>query len=263
MDAMQSFAEALGQGSYGDALTVFRTTEHARSAVGPATEALLMALAGDHAGAARQIAGCQDAGLIEAIVRGERERAARWTDVQAAGELAAIAPLPYLGVYAGMAVALLQGDAQLIAEQIVPDARAIPAVAGRLVHRDGTTVEFGSIADSDDAIGVMLETYGPQGLLYFPFAVIRRLQFQPPRNFIDHLMPRATVELTDGQSTTVLVPLLYALSTTAADAAVRAGRMTTWRHVGGARRGLGQRDFVLDGGRMVGMQHVAALELRA
>ena len=57
-----------------------------------------------------------------------------------------------------------------------------------------------------------------------------------------------------------LVPLLYALSTTASDSTIRAGRMTTWRYVGGARRALGQRDFVLDGGSMVGMQHVAAIE---
>jgi hypothetical protein len=45
------------------------------------------------------------------------------------------------------------------------------------------------------------------------------------------------------------------------DATIAAGRMTTWSYVGSARRGLGQRDFVLDGGMMIGMQNVASIEL--
>lgn len=60
-----------------------------------------------------------------------------------------------------------------------------------------------------------------------------------------------------------LVPLLHALSTTAERASIRAGRMTTWRYMGNARRALGQRDFVLDGGTMVGMQGIATIEFTA
>jgi protein involved in temperature-dependent protein secretion len=137
----------------------------------------------------------------------------------------------------------------------------IPSVSGKLTFRDGRVREFKSIVDSDNGIGAMLETYGPSGLMYLPFAALRSLTFLPPRNFIDRLVPRAEAVLGDGTSTTVLVPLLYALSTTDGDASIRAGRMTTWRYVGPARRGLGQRDFVLDGGVTIGMQNVAAIEL--
>jgi len=260
-DPIHDFANALEEGDYPRAAHAYARTENARTSVGAATAALLTSLAGDHADAARQIAGCRDAGLIEAIILGERERAARWSDAKAARALAAAEPLPYLGVYAGMALALLVNDAKFIDQTIAPDAKKIPPVGGTVRFADGATSTFRSIVDSDDAIGAMLETYGPSGLLYFPFASLRSVTFLPPRNFIDRLFLRADIVLADGTSTTVLVPLLYALSTTAKDPTIRAGRMTTWRHVGSARRALGQRDFVLNGGKMIGMQRIAAIEL--
>lgn len=260
-DPIRDFANALEEGDYPRALQAYGRTENARTSVGVATTALLTSLTGDHTGAASQIASCRDAGLIEAIILGERERAARWSDATAARELSAAEPLPYLGVYAGMALALLVNDATFIEKTVAPDARKIPHVAGTMRFADGATSTFGSIVDSDDGIGAMLETYGPSGLLYIPFASLRSVTFLPPRNFIDRLFFRADVVLADGTSTTVLVPLLYALSTTAKDPTIRAGRMTTWRHVGSARRALGQRDFVLDGGKMIAMQRVAAIEL--
>ncbi|KAB2910338.1 MAG: hypothetical protein F9K40_02825 [Kofleriaceae bacterium] len=262
MGSTEAFAAALDDGDYAKALAAYRTTDHARTSVGKATEAFLLSLTGDHAGAARQLTGVAEAELVEVIVRGERERAARWTDVEAAGALTSSEPLPHLGVYAGTAVALLQDDKALLEGAIARDKAKIPPVAGKLVFRDGTAREFSSIVDSDDGIGAMLETYGPSGLMYFPFAALRSVTFLPPRNFIDRLVPRADVVLADGTRATVLVPLLYALSSTSGDAMLRAGRLTSWRYVGPARRGLGQRDFVLDGGRMIGMQNVGAIELR-
>jgi protein involved in temperature-dependent protein secretion len=202
-----------------------------------------------------------NANLIEIIVKGERERAERWTDVKAASSIAASEPLPYLGVYVGTAVALLQNDKALIEGAIARDKAEIPSVAGTLTFRDGRTSEFKSIVDSDDGIGAMLETYGPDGLLYIPFAALKSVRFLPPRTFIDHLVAKAEVVLADGTETMVLVPLLYALSTTTNDASIRAGRMTTWNYVGSARRGLGMRDFVLNGGKMIGMANVAAIEI--
>lgn len=263
MDAMQTFADALNAGDYQRARDAYRTLDHARTPVGTATDAMLMALTGDHAGAAAQIATCPAAQLIATIIQGERERALRWTDLRAAGELTALMQLPYLGVYTRMAMAMLQREATLIDQQIAPDVKKVPAVAGRLVYRDGKAVPFRSVVDADDAIGAMLETYGPNGLLYIPFAGLRRLTFQPARNFIDQLMPQANVELFDGGTATVVVPLLYALSTTAREPAIRAGRMTTFRYVGSARRAIGQRDFMFDGGQMVGMQNIAAIEFDA
>jgi protein involved in temperature-dependent protein secretion len=260
-DPTRDFVNALEEGDYPRALEAYSRTENARTSVGAATIALLTSLTGDHDKAARQIAGCRDAGLIEAVILGERERSARWSDAKAARELSAAEPLPYLGVYAGMALALLVNDAKFVDEKVAPDARKIPHVGGTVRFVDGATSTFRSIVDSDDGIGAMLETYGPSGLLYIPFASLQSVTFLPPRNFIDRLFYRADVVLTDGTSTTVLVPLLYALSTTAKSPETRAGRTTTWRYVGSARRGLGQRDFVLDGGKMIGMQRFAAIEL--
>lgn len=262
MGAIEEFAGALDEGDYEKALAAYRATEHASTPMGKATEAFLLALLGNHAAAARQMATVGDAPLIEIIVKGERDRAARWTDVKSASSLSASEPLPYLGVYAGTAVALLQNDEALIDGAIAADKAKIPAVAGTMTMRDGTVKEFRSIVDSDDGIGAMLETYGPSGLLYIPFAALTSVTFKRPRNFIDQIVAQADVVLSDGTETTVVVPLLYALSTTNGDATIRAGRMTTWEYVGSARRGLGMRDFVLDGGKMVGMANVASIELR-
>lgn len=262
MGATEEFAEALDEGDYKKALSVYRTLEHARTPVGKATEAFLHALTGDMMGAIRTLRESgADAPAIEAIVKGERDRTARWTQVEAASSLSASEPLPFVGVYAGTAVALLQGDKALIDGAIAADKAKIPAVSGTLTFRDGRKRAFTSIVDSDDGIGAMLETYGANGLLYMPFASLRSITFVPPRNFIDQLVPRADVVLADGTSTQALVPMLYAQSSISRDATIAAGRMTTWSYVGSARRGLGQRDFVLDGGMMIGMQNVASIEL--
>ncbi|MCE9572534.1 MAG: hypothetical protein K8W52_05210 [Deltaproteobacteria bacterium] len=220
----------------------------------------MRSLTGDHAGAAAQIAACRDAELVEIIIRGERERAARWTDERVASRLPTAVEMPDLAVYARMATALLHGDARAIHARLAADARGVRSGGGRLVYRSGNVQPFRSIIDTDDAIGAMLEGYDTSGLTYVPFAALRRVTFLPPRNFIEELVRRADVELRDGRKATIVVPLLYALSTTARDAALRAGRLTTFRYVGSARRAIGQRDFLLDDSCMVGMQHIAAIE---
>lgn len=72
-------------------------------------------------------------------------------------------------------------------------------------------------------------------------------------------MARADLELRDGTRLQVVVPLLYAGSTVAADAALRTGGLTTWEYLGGARGGCGQRDLVVDGGRMIGITRVVSI----
>ena len=225
--------------------------------MGAASAAFLLALMGRYLDAEKQLAGV-GAPAFEAIVRGEAQRAARWRDPQVAGELAAAAPLPFLGVYAGMAVALLQRDVALV-ERIKQD-MARPPVAGRLRYSNGTVRDFATITDSDDAIGQMLEAYVGSGLLYFPFASLRRIDFLPAKSFVDLLVPRAQLVDAQGQTSTVFVPLMYAGSTVDKEPTIRAGRVTNWDYVGSARRAIGQRDFVLDGGMMVGMQRVTTIE---
>jgi hypothetical protein len=228
MGETDDFARALDDGDYKRALVAYRATEHAQSEIGKPTEAFLMALAGDHGAAARAMAGVANANVIESFVRGERERAGRWTDVK----------------------------------KMAAEKANLPPAGGKLVFRDGTSREFSTITDSDDGIGATLETYGADGLLYIPFASLRSVRFHPPRTFLDSFIARADLVLADGTETMVIVPMLYAESTTAGRATIRTGRETTWDYDGPVRRGLGQRDFVLDGGRMIGLQNVAAIELR-
>lgn len=225
MTPTEEFAQGIDQGDYRKALAAYRKAPDPQKWLARATEAFLLAMAGDHDAAARTMAGVVEAEVIEMIVRGERERAALWSRAR-----------PHA-------------------------ATPGPAIAGNLVYRNGETRAFTSIADSDDGIGPRLETYGPDGLRYIPFATMRGMGFVPPRNFIDCLVTRAQVDLLDGKQLFVLVPLLYAESSTSNDASIRAGRTTFWSYAGKARHALGQRDFVLDGGAMVGMESVGAFEL--
>lgn len=57
----------------------------------------------------------------------------------------------------------------------------------------------------------------------------------------------------------VYVPLLHACSATWPQGSIRNGRATIGTNLGAARRGLGQRDFRVDG-VLVGLQNVAAID---
>lgn len=257
---MQAFIDALQAGDYDTAYKELGNMPEASTPIGAASAAFLLALMGRFDEAEQRLQGA-NAPAVEVMVRGERMRTARRSDANAASALSASTPLDFLGVYPGMAVAMIQGDTALI-ETIKQDMQQIQPVSGRLHYRDDKAREFSSIEDSDDTIGQMFETYGGNGLLFIPMATVRRIDFLPVSNFMDLLVPKAQLQLTNGETWNALMPLLYAGSTSADDAAIRAGRMTTWDYVGSARRGMGQRDFVLDGGTMVGMQHVAAIELQ-
>ena len=132
-------------------------------------------------------------------------------------------------------------------------------IAGKLTFHRGEPRGFEDIADCDDAIGHMLETYCGQGLLYFPFETLRRIEVLPRSNFMDVLMPR--VKITDANGTLEAhVPLLYACSATSPDEGIRNGRETRFESLGDARRGRGQRDFVVDGSMLIGFQNIAAID---
>jgi protein involved in temperature-dependent protein secretion len=261
---MDQLLAAFGDGDYVGLCKALRASDMAAAPAGKAMTAVFLALIGEYDEARRLRASAPGFEPYDGIIEGERQRAARQRDPQAAGALSAAEPLPFLGVYAGMAVALLQRDEALI-PTIQRDAAAIPPVPGRLVGHDGKVRTFRSILDSDDAIGQMLEAYTASGLLYVPFASLRRIELAPPRSLVDRLVPRTMITMRNGGQSMVFVPLLYAGSTTHRDDTIRTGRMTTWDYCAGARRALGQRDFVLDGtphgGVTVGMQGVQAIDL--
>jgi protein involved in temperature-dependent protein secretion len=258
---MEELMHAIQAGDYAGAYEALQRTPEARTMVGVATGAFLLALIERFDEAEGLLAGV-NLPSISVIVRGERDRVMRQRDPIAAGSLSAAFPLPFLGVYAGMATAMLHRDAERagrIKQEIAAQIRPVP---GQLHLARGGARPFQDLTDSDDAIGQMLETYCGNGLLYFPFAALRRVDFLPKTNFMDVLMPK--VQITDLQGNTALafVPMLYAGSALG-DPHTRNGRMTMFEYVGRARYGRGQRDFVVDGGTLIGIENVAAIELGA
>lgn len=184
----------------------------------------------------------------------------RWHDPDAAQALSCTQSLPELGFYAGMAVALLMRN-EAMAERARADlARAMRPQPGTLYLHNGETRVFGELRDADDAIGQMLEVYLGSGLLYAPFSWLYRVEFLPPRNFVDMLVPKVQLTTRDGEAAYGFCPLLYCGSSTHSMDTVRAGRMTLFDNIGRARRGIGQRDFVVDGGTLMGMQNIVAIE---
>jgi protein involved in temperature-dependent protein secretion len=253
---MDEVFAAIEAGDYYRAFEALQRTPDARGQIGIAVGGFLLALAERFDDADRLLAN-QNVPAIELIVRGERERLGRWRNPQLAGSLAASVPLPFVGMYAGMAVALLQQD-EALAARVKNDMRQIHPVGGRITV-GGQVRQFQNLVDADDAIGQMLETYCGQGLLYFPFATLRRVDFLPKTNFMDHYMPKVQITDTQGQTALAFVPLLYAGSSTHPDQTVRNGRMTMFDYVGDARRPRGQRDFFADS-VMIGLQGITAIE---
>lgn len=248
---------AIAAGDYLQAHALLQNTQEARTEIGVAVGGFLLAL-GERFDEADRLLATKNLPSIVVIARGERERLARWRDPKAAGSLGASVPLPFLGMYAGMAVALLQRDEALV-QRIKSDMKQIPPVSGR-IYLAGKPRPFKELVDADDAIGQMLETYTGDGLLYFPFATLRRVDFLPKTNFMDLLMPKVQITNKDGRTSLAFVPLLYAGSATDPDPTTRTGRVTMFDYVGEGRRPRGQRDFFADGA-MIGLQGVTAIEL--
>lgn len=256
---MDEVFAAIQAGDYAKAYEALQRTPEGRGQVGVAVGGFLLALA-ERFDEADQLLATENVPAIALIARGERERLARWRDPNAAGGLAASVPLPFIGMYAGMALALLQRDEALLA-RIKSDLQTIAPVRG-FITVGGKRRAFDDLVDADDAIGQMLETYCGTGLLYFPFATLARVDFLPKTSFMDHLMPKVQITDRQGNRALAFVPLLYAGSSTDREADIRSGRLTMFDYVGeaNARRARGQRDFITDGS-MIGMQGVSAIEL--
>lgn len=259
MDALMRAIEA---GRYRKAFDLLQVAPEARTLSGVASGAFLLALT-ERFDEAEQLLSTTALPDVAVIVRGERERLARWRDPRAAAQLSSAVSLPFLDSYAGMALAFAQRDEER-ADQLCDDlAGRVPPISGRLHLTSGTVQAFTNLADSDDAIGQMLETYCGSGLLYFPLAALRRVEFLPKTNFMDALMPKVQITDIQGQTMHAFVPLLYPGSSMATDELTRTGRQTSFEYLGRARRGHGQRDLVVDGGTMLGLQDIAAIELDA
>jgi protein involved in temperature-dependent protein secretion len=254
---MEALMAAIRVGDYAKAYDALRYTSKAATPAGAAIGAFLLAML-ERFDEAEQLASITTLDGIATIVRGERERSARWRDPAASSGLRMASETPTGGLYAAMGAAFAQRDAELADRTRAELAAQGRPVAGRLTFANGDVKPFRDIADADDAIGRMLEAYGDDGLMYFPFEGLHRIAARPRKNFIDQLMPQ--IEVTDARGTMlVYVPLLYAGSATASLGQLRNGRATIFEYLGSATRGRGQRDFRVDDA-LVGLQNIAAID---
>jgi protein involved in temperature-dependent protein secretion len=250
---------AMEAGDYAKAAVAFMQQSDAGTQIGIACAALLLAYADRFDEAIAKLRQTK-APAVDTIVSGEQARWARWRDPAAAGRLGLLAPSASAPMYAGLAVALLHRDEALAAKVLADFAQAARPVAGQVTLRNGTVRPFTDLRDYDDGIGQMFELFIGNGVTYAPMELVRRLELKAPSQFIEQLAFRATLTTRTGEVIHGFMPLLYACSTTAGDATIRVGRTTTFDYVGRACRAIGQRDFKLNGGVMMGMQNIAAID---
>ena len=254
---MEDLIAAIEAGDYALAYDALQRTPEASTPIGHACGAFLLALLERFDDADRLVKASNLQGF-EVLVNGERQRATRWRDASAQGGFAAVSQPADAPLYAALAVAFATQDEPLAVRAKSDLDRQSRPIPGVISHPNGATRAFANLTDADDAIGQMLETFCGDGLLYFPFAALRRVEFLPRTNFIDMLVPKAKLTTISG-TVRAYVPLLYATSATSAEPTLRNGRMTSFAYLGSARRGVGQRDFFADGA-MIGMSNIAAID---
>lgn len=253
---MDDMFAAIAAGDYATAYEALLRGPDAATQIGDACAAVLLAMLERFDEAlqrARAIPG------FEVIVQGARQRAARWREVSTGGAFGAISQPAHAASYAAIAAAFAARD-EALATRSKAELAGRTRVAGTITFVDGSTRAFTELADADDAIGPMLETYFGDGLLYFPFDAVRRIDVLPKTNFIDDLLPKVKITTARGVAR-AYVPLHYSGSGIDDVAAVRSGRMTLFDYLGTARRGRGQRDFVADGGALIGFERISVIEL--
>jgi protein involved in temperature-dependent protein secretion len=255
---MEPILAAIQIGDYAGALAAVPEVADLDPAARCAITALLLAMLERFDDADRALAG-GDAANFKVVIDGERQRATRWRDPEANGTLNAAAGNPQVPLHVAIACAFVRGNDDLATRAMAQLAEATPLVGGTLHFVDGQSRTFRDILDADDSIGQMLETYCGDGLVYFPFSCLHRIEILPRANFLDHLLPKARLTTDEGIAN-AYVPLLYAGSATSDDPSIRTGALTLFDYLGPARRCRGQRDFLVDGSAMIGLQHIAAID---
>jgi len=137
---------------------------------------------------AEQVLRDADLPALQVIVRGERQRLTRWRDPAANGSLTATTEIAAIPLHVAVACAFVHDNEDLASQAKLRLAAGDP-ITGQLTLQTGETRRFKDITDSDDAIGRMLETYCGDGLLYFPFASLRRIEVLPKTSYLRDLDP--------------------------------------------------------------------------
>jgi type VI secretion system protein ImpE len=151
-------------------------------------------------------------------------------------------PLPWI---AGMLQALAL-DAQGKPEQAAAlRAESLESAAITSGTLNGTPFEW--IADADSRLGPVLEVLLEGAYYWVPFERIQRIVIEPPADARDLVWLPAQITWTNGGEAIGFLPARYPGSEGSADSAIRLGRKTEWRAIGGEQfAGSGQRVLTTD-----------------
>lgn len=145
------------------------------------------------------------------------------------------------------------GKAEQAAALRTQSLESAAAVAGTL---NGTPFEW--IADADSRLGPILEVVLEGGYYWVPFERIQRVVVEAPADARDFVWLPAQITWSNGGEAIGFLPARYPGSEASSDNAIRLGRKTEWRALGGGDQyaGLGQRVLTTD------TEEVGLLELR-
>lgn len=130
-----------------------------------------------------------------------------------------------------------QGHAAQAAAARAAALEQAPASAGRLNDQP-----FEWIADADSRLGPVLEVVINGRYGWLPFMHLGRLAVEAVADLRDLVWAPAQLAFANGGETVALLPVRYAGSAAAADAALQLARKTEWLNLAeGQYRGLGQR----------------------
>ncbi len=132
-----------------------------------------------------------------------------------------------------------QGDAATILRQIDEGAS--------LIRGELNDAPFELLRDCDDVFGTTLEVFSTTGTYYWvPMEQIASLTINEPSQLRDLAWLPATLEMKDGPSGDVFLPVRYPISEEHADDAVRLARATDWSDSEtGPVRGSGARLYLV------------------
>lgn len=195
--------------------------------------------------------------------RAERLAIQRLTDPTLATKRATLGiPPPHAVALVKLAHAHAQGNAES-AKAALAEVRAMtPATAGTLVRKNGATIRFTNIVDSDDLTGASLPCYEGAQLLDIAYSDLRSITLSEPKTSFDIMWPRAEVVLVTGELLRVRIPALYPGSGIAGESHLRTGQMTMWSRDKGYAEGHGQRDLSVttaEGNSIVGLLSIASI----
>ena len=133
---------------------------------------------------------------------------------------------------------------------------AAPELAGTY---DG--VAFTTLRDLDDRTADVLEVLTPTGkYVWVPWTAVTSLQLRRVERPRDRIWRPAEIDVRDGPSGVVYLPMIYPARAEAMSDALRLGRETVWVEAGGLTCGLGQRCLLI-GEEMVALSSLTELTL--